>query len=342
MSRTFGSGQTSGLPLKVTATTYAARQTLHTAVAGSSATEIVSIEVENGPIMVEIAAGGSGVQFKVEKSMSFPLNGSATVKVWDESGGMESAVVRADVDTQAENTTLNVGSLAVDTITELTGATGVTIDGVLLKDSQVKTDVIIEKTGAAGVTADGVLLKDGGIVCADAATVEVDTINEATAAAGVTIDGVLLKDSQVKTDTIVEKTGAAGVTADGVLLKDGGIVCADAATLEVDTVNEATAAAGVTIETVLVKDGNVTMPDAGNIVTNGTTGTKIGTATTQKLGFWNATPVVQPAGAAQAAPAAYATGNFGLDSDVKMQALFDLVVAMRLALVNAGIIKGAA
>lgn len=34
---------------------------------------------------------------------------------------------------------------------------------------------------------------------------------------------------------------------------------------------------------------------AKNIVTDTTTGTKIGTATTQKLGFYNATPIVQPA-----------------------------------------------
>ncbi len=38
----------------------------------------------------------------------------------------------------------------------------------------------------------------------------------------------------------------------------------------------------------------LTVADAYNIVLNGTTGTKIGTATSQKLGFWNATPVVQP------------------------------------------------
>lgn len=37
----------------------------------------------------------------------------------------------------------------------------------------------------------------------------------------------------------------------------------------------------------------VTLGDASNIVLNATTGTKIGTATTQKLGFYNATPVVQ-------------------------------------------------
>lgn len=34
---------------------------------------------------------------------------------------------------------------------------------------------------------------------------------------------------------------------------------------------------------------------AKNIITDTTTGMKIGTATTQKLGFYNATPVVQPA-----------------------------------------------
>jgi len=82
--------------------------------------------------------------------------------------------------------------------------------------------------------------------------------------------------------------------------------------------------------------------DAGNIVLGTSTGTKIGTATSQKLGFWNVTPIIQPAGATQVAPAAYATGAYGLDSDAHMQALYDLVVAIRTALVNAGIMKGAA
>jgi hypothetical protein len=39
---------------------------------------------------------------------------------------------------------------------------------------------------------------------------------------------------------------------------------------------------------------NLTMADGKNVVLNTTTGTKIGTATAQKLGFYNATPVVQP------------------------------------------------
>ena len=48
------------------------------------------------------------------------------------------------------------------------------------------------------------------------------------------------------------------------------------------------AAAGLTLAS------HVTMGDAKNIILNSTTGSKIGTATTQKLGFYNATPVVQP------------------------------------------------
>lgn len=39
---------------------------------------------------------------------------------------------------------------------------------------------------------------------------------------------------------------------------------------------------------------NVTFTDATNITFNATTGSKIGTATSQKLAFWNATPIIQP------------------------------------------------
>ncbi len=86
----------------------------------------------------------------------------------------------------------------------------------------------------------------------------------------------------------------------------------------------------------------LSITDATDIALATTTGTKIGTATSQKLGFWNVTPIIQPAGALQAAPAAYVTGAFGLDSNAHMQALYDLVVAIRTALVNSGIMKGAA
>lgn len=42
--------------------------------------------------------------------------------------------------------------------------------------------------------------------------------------------------------------------------------------------------------------GNHTVADPSNLTLGTTTGTKIGTATTQKLGFWNSAPVVQPTG----------------------------------------------
>lgn len=44
-----------------------------------------------------------------------------------------------------------------------------------------------------------------------------------------------------------------------------------------------------------------TLRDGHNFVLGSTTGTKLGTATTEKLGLWNVTPVIQPAGALQAA-----------------------------------------
>lgn len=51
----------------------------------------------------------------------------------------------------------------------------------------------------------------------------------------------------------------------------------------------------VTISTPLIVTSTaLTLADAVNIAVNATTGTKIGTATTQKLGFWNVTPIVQP------------------------------------------------
>lgn len=60
-------------------------------------------------------------------------------------------------------TTFTVGTLETDTISEKTSANGVTIDGVLLKDSEVTTDVINEKTATSGVTIDGLLVKDSDV-----------------------------------------------------------------------------------------------------------------------------------------------------------------------------------
>lgn len=58
-------------------------------------------------------------------------------------------------------------SVVTDSVSENTGDAGVTIDGVLVKDSSVDasggvlTDTVDETTAAAGVTVDGLLIKDG-------------------------------------------------------------------------------------------------------------------------------------------------------------------------------------
>lgn len=109
--------------------------------------------------------------------------------------------------------------------------------------------------------------------------------------------------------------------------------------------------------------GDVTMTDGEHIALGTTSGSKIGTATAQKLGFWNATPIVQPAGAAQAevtatsADGEIAALTFSTDPvKAECEALRDkcelvgddaraaivLVNALRTALVNAGLIKGSA
>jgi len=92
--------------------------------------------------------------------------------------------------------------------------------------------------------------------------------------------------------TITQLTALAETpnAADEFVINDGGV------TKKVTTTNVAAAAWELT--------GNKSLADASNIVLGTGTGSKIGTATTQKLGFYNATPIVQPSGAGQAAAAA--------------------------------------
>jgi hypothetical protein len=76
-------------------------------------------------------------------------------------------------------------------------------------------------------------------------------------------------------------------------------------------VNAAAAFAGALLELQIAgvrewafTGSSLTVADANDIAVGTTTGTKIGTATTQKLGFYNKAPVVQPAAVADATDAA--------------------------------------
>ncbi len=99
-----------------------------------------------------------------------------------------------------------------------------------------------------------------------------------------------------------------------------------------------------------------TLAEALDMVFGTTTGTKFGTATSQKLGWWNATPIIQPVGAGQAA-FTDSTGGIAVSSlvDVTTAAVSDpvkvnanfatvsvLLLAIRSALVSEGLMKGSA
>ena len=91
-----------------------------------------------------------------------------------------------------------------------------------------------------------------------------------------------------------------------------------------------------------------------NLILDDVTGVKIGTAVTQKLSFWNKTPIIQPKAAGQADQGAMTATLTGVDTGTDMTsaqaativadlaALDTLLTEVRTALVNAGIIKGAA
>jgi hypothetical protein len=91
-----------------------------------------------------------------------------------------------------------------------------------------------------------------------------------------------------------------------------------------------------------------------NIVSGTGAGTKIGTSASQKLGFFDKTPVVQPAAANQAAltnstggtadGTLAAVSGSGADTDINnnFTELHTLLTEIRTALVNLGLIKGAA
>lgn len=59
----------------------------------------------------------------------------------------------------------------------------------------------------------------------------------------------------------------------------------------------------------ITSNGDLTMSDAKNFILGSTTGNKIGTATTQKIGFWNAAPIAQPTTAVAAATFVANTGT---------------------------------
>lgn len=84
---------------------------------------------------------------------------------------------------------------------------------------------------------------------------------------------------------------------------------------------------------------------AGEVLGNGNPdGVTMGETATELISFYGATPVVQRAGAAQAAAPAGGTGVAAgaYDTAANRDLLINLVNEMRTVLVNLGLMKGAA
>jgi hypothetical protein len=109
--------------------------------------------------------------------------------------------------------------------------------------------------------------------------------------------------------------------------------------------NATIATVGLDIAGTITSGDAIKLGAGHNIKLDTATGTKIATATGQKLAFHNATPVIQRVGAAQAAAATTAATNvapFGYTTAAQADAIVTLVNEIRAALVEKGLIKGAA
>ena len=102
------------------------------------------------------------------------------------------------------------------------------------------------------------------------------------------------------------------------------------------------AVATFTLGIALTTTATITLGAGGNVVLDTATGSKIGTATAQKLAFHNSTPVIQRAGAAQAAvvTTGSALAAYGY-TESQANAIVTLINEIRAALVEKGLIAGA-
>lgn len=168
-----------------------------------------------------------------------------------------------------------VFNLASDGKTTIAGATA-------RSNLNVWTNFTMEYTASDAVGSTTIFQKSRGTVGAEALINSADVIGSILWRG---YDGSSTYASYNITSARIRALATEGFT-------DSGSTNHHGAKLEFGTIP---AGGSVTLTNRLTIDENgLTLTDAHNIITGTTTGMKIGTGTTQKLGFWNATPVVQP------------------------------------------------
>jgi hypothetical protein len=217
-----------------------------------------------------------------------------------------------------------------------------TIANIVNADISASAAIALSKlaTGAlpSGITVASANLVDGTIVDADVSASAAIALSKL--ATGALPTAITVASANIVDGTIVN----ADVSASAAIA--GTKVAPDFGSQNIVTTG--TLGAGATTLSAALTLGN------NNIVSGTAAGTKIGTSTTQKLGFFDKTPVVQPAAANQAAltnstggtadGTLAAVSGTGDDADINnnFTELHTLLNEIRTALVNLGLIKGAA
>jgi hypothetical protein len=128
---------------------------------GAAADDIFTtfINLVNGALIIDGTGTPEGSIVAPVGSIFLRTDGGADTSIYfKETGAGNTGWVARDT-----FASLVADALSTDTISEKTAAAGVTVDGVLLKDSEVTTDTINEKTAANGVVVDSCTIKDGGV-----------------------------------------------------------------------------------------------------------------------------------------------------------------------------------
>lgn len=111
----------------------------------------------------------------------------------------------SDLRTAFNNLVTGANALNIDTISEVTSAGGVTVDGLLIKDGAIAETAITDGAVLARVASAETI--SGLYTFSHASGLLTDVIGERTGAAGVTVDGVLLKDAFISLGTNAAASG---------------------------------------------------------------------------------------------------------------------------------------
>lgn len=159
---------------------------------------------------------------------------------------------------------------------------GATITGAAIRVANLKS---LASRNAAGDADKTLIYLNGSDSLVLGSSASLITIDQSAAAAGINIGtGPNQKVGFYGATPVVQQASTVGL---GTVLSNLGLRAAGT-NYTLTTSGAVTFTGGLTLNTV-----GVTITDV-DIVLGTTTGTKIGTATNQKIGFWNATPVVQP------------------------------------------------